>query len=353
MGLSNRQLGYPDQITDEEGEEGILSRLPARPQRGWSGVQILRGGREPRASLGQIVGRLPQRKSPIARLVAELCEYGDRFCSDLAQDEYGPTRAERAAALKEVLEPLEQARSAIEDLGSTARRGLEEALTAARATDDYGNSDPFDRFEADKHSPEGLWLAAIEASRHLQSSGGSTDLETITRLGLLAQVAYMRLQGLDTTTDGELLMQWTSRGASRDDPRDNASGPLDGPIHRLEDRLRRELNRLSCLKGPDFRTSLPLFVGRLCDLWARETGRRVTVNPFKKTHYTGVPQSEAGAFVCEIVELLKPTASELGERMRSSGRASLPLLKSQLGCSPTAIHSAMRLYIKARGSNRA
>jgi hypothetical protein len=90
-------------------------------------------------------------------------------------------------------------------------------LTATRATSDYASADPLDRFEADKRSPEGLWLAAIEASQDLQSCGGSTDLEAVTRLGSLAQQAYLRLQGLDTTTDGELLMQWTTREASRDD----------------------------------------------------------------------------------------------------------------------------------------
>jgi hypothetical protein len=337
----------------KKAKSGILSRLPARAQTGWSGVQILRADLAPRAELEQIVGRLPHRKSSIERLVAELREYGARFRSDLAQDEYGPTRAERAAALKEALEPLEQVRSAIEHLGSTARQGLEEALTATRATNDYASVDPFDRFEADKRSPEELWLAAIEASQHLQSCGGSTDLEAVTRLGSLAQQAYLRLQSLDTTTDGDLLMQWTTREASRDDGRGEAFGALDGPIHRLADRLRRELNRLSRLKGPDSRMSLPLFVERLCDLWARETGRRVTVNPFKKTHYTGIPQSDVGAFVCDVVELLKPMTSELGERMRLSGRASPPHLKSQLGCSPTAIHSAMRLYLEGRDANPA
>lgn len=139
----------------KKAKRGVLSRPPVSPQWCWSGVQVVWGGREPRAKLEQIVGRLPRRKSSLAHLVGELREYGARFCSDLAQDECGPTRAERAG-LKEALETLEQARSAIEDLGSTARQGLEEALTAARATNDYANADPFDRFEADKHTPEGF-----------------------------------------------------------------------------------------------------------------------------------------------------------------------------------------------------
>ena len=88
----------------KKAKRGVLLRSPASPQWGWSGVQIIRSGAIPRAKLEQIVGRLPHRKSSIERLVAELREYGARFCSDLAQDEYGPTRAERAAALKEALE---------------------------------------------------------------------------------------------------------------------------------------------------------------------------------------------------------------------------------------------------------
>ncbi len=163
----------------------------------------------------------------------------------------------------------------------------------------------------------------------------------------------LRLQGLDTTTDGELFFQWTTRDALQDDGGGDAAAAIDGPIRRLEDRLRRELNRLSRLKGPDSRISLPFFVARLCDLWARETGRRVTVNPFKKTHYAGIPQSEAGAFVCEVVETLKPTLPALKRLMRFCGRTSQPRLKSQLNYSPRAIHSAMRLYIKARDSNLA
>lgn len=334
-------------------DKGDLSRPRAIPQWGWSGVQVVQGGRMSRAKLREIVQRLPRRESSIARLVAELREYGVRFRSDLAQDEHGPTRAERTAALREALEALEQTRSATQDLSKTARQVLAEALTATRATDDCAPEDPFARFEADKSAPEELWLAAMDASQHLQSCASSTDLETVARLGLLAQQAYWRLQSLDTTTDGELFFQWTTRDALQDDGRGDGAAAIGSPIHRLEDRLRRELNRLSRLKGPDRRTSLPLLVARLCDLWARETGRRVTVNPFEKTHYTGVPQSETGAFVCEVVELLKPKTSELRERMRFSGRASAPRLKSQLDCNPTALHSAMRRYIQARDSNPA
>ena len=164
------------------------------------------------------------------------------------------------------------------------------------------------------------------------------DLEAVARLESLVRRATLLVQGLDTTTEGELLFQWMTRTASQADAR-GAAAVIDGSIHRLEDRLRLELNRLSRLKGPDSRTSLPFFVARLCDLWARETGRRVTVNPFEKTHYTGVPQSETGVFVCEVVETLNPTPAALHRLMRFSGCAGAPILANLF------LHYAFDLWV--------
>jgi hypothetical protein len=141
-----------------------------------------------------------------------------------------------------------------------------------------------------------------------------------------------------------------TKGALQNHAGGDPVAAIDQQIHRLEDTLRRELNRLFRLKGPDPRTSLPLLVARLCDLWARETGRRVTVNPFNKSEYAGVPQSQAGVFVCEVVETLKPASPAVKKLLQCSGRTSPPRLKSQPNCGPQAVHSAMRLYIRARNS---
>ena len=239
----------------------------------------------------------------------------------------------------------------MDGLRSDASQVLTNASTLA--TGDYAAADSAARFEAAKRAPEWLWLAAMEAAGHLQSRGSLADAEAIARLGSLAQQASLRLQSLDTTTDGELFFQWITKDALQNHVGGDAVAAIDQQIHRLEDTLRRELNRLFRLKGPDPRTSLPLLVARLCDLWARETGRRVTVNPFNKTEYAGVPQSQAGVFVCEVVDTLKPTSPAVKKLMQYSGRTSPPHLKSQLNCGPQAVHSAMRLYIKARNSNPA
>jgi hypothetical protein len=119
----------------------------------------------PRAKLRQIVGRLPERKSSIECLVAELREYGARFRNDLLQDELGPTPAERAAARKEALQALKEAQSAMEGLRSNASQVLANASTLA--TGDYAAADSAARFEAAKRAPEWLWLAAMEAAGDL------------------------------------------------------------------------------------------------------------------------------------------------------------------------------------------
>jgi hypothetical protein len=186
--------------------------------------------------------------------------------------------------------------------------------------------DPFARFEADKLAVEELSLAAIEASRGPRSGGGSKDLDAIAALQSFAQRAYLLLQSLDTTAEGDLIFQLPSTRSPESDGRGDALAAVDSATRRLAGELRRELDRLSCVRGPDPRLSLPFLVAKLCDLWERETGSAVTVNPYEKTAYTGAPQSEAGAFVCRVVETLQPTLSEISDRMNWSGRASAPKL---------------------------
>jgi hypothetical protein len=181
------------------------SRPHARSQWGWSAVQVVKVDRTPEAKLRRIVQQLPRRTSSIERIVADLCEYGARFHSGLAQDEFGPTRAERAAALRESLEALEQARSAIEDLSPAARQLVADAFSAMPRTVVGAAVDPLARFEADKLAVEELWLAATEASHRPRSGGGSKDLDAIAALLSFAQRAYLLLQSLDTTTEGDLI----------------------------------------------------------------------------------------------------------------------------------------------------
>ena len=329
--------------------KGHLLRPRSTPQWGWSGVHLRQAARMPTRRLRETVRKLPSRKSSIEGLVAELRECGVVFLGDLTQDEYGPTRAERAAALRILIETIEQVSAAIDALTFAERRYVVDALTPApEAVVKSFPIDSFDEYEAENQNLEALALAAADASGFFRSRWSSAEIVAIDHLRALSERAAAQLQSLDTTTEIDLIL-----GSAAMDKMRSAEERKD-PLARegesicvLSSRLRKELGRLSRLKGPDLRTSLPLLVARLCDFWKRETGQDVTVNPYEKTAYKGAPQSESGAFVSNVVEALAPKPTELGAMMRESGRKSAPHLKSRRHWSPEAVHSAMRLYVKA------
>ena len=66
--------------------------------------------------LRRIATRLPQRQSSIDRIVARLRELRGRYHRHLLQDEFGPTWAERAQALKALIEQVDALRAEVECL---------------------------------------------------------------------------------------------------------------------------------------------------------------------------------------------------------------------------------------------
>ena len=74
----------------------------------------------PASDLMEVVRLLPSRKSADEQIILELNDLGVRFLSQLVQDEYGPTRAERAAALAELIGSVEQVVLTIDALSNVA-----------------------------------------------------------------------------------------------------------------------------------------------------------------------------------------------------------------------------------------
>jgi hypothetical protein len=85
-------------------------------------------------------------------------------------------------------------------------------------------------------------------------------------------------------------------------------------IERLRYRVGQALTRLEQRHGPERCESLRWLVWQLCDLYHRETGRRVTNSAVRASHcnasgtnYTAKPESPAGHFVLAVVEILQPS----------------------------------------------
>lgn len=78
----------------------------------------------PASELTEVVRLLPSRRSADEQIMLELKECGTAVLGNLVQDEYGPTRAERAAALKDLIGSVEGVSLAIDALNDVARKIL-------------------------------------------------------------------------------------------------------------------------------------------------------------------------------------------------------------------------------------
>lgn len=321
--------------------------MPAQPQWGWSGVVPRRVVGALATKLEEVVHLLPDRRTPDEQIIGELNDFSVRFLSDLVQDEYGPTRAERASALEELIGSIDQVVLALADLNDVDSRKLSALLRNLPEAFDKPILDRFDEFEAEKRALESIALAAAELNERSPSPGDRIGLGGVKRLLAASERAARLVLALDTTSDCNLVFGSAPRITEVSGRDDDLARRVDA-IRRLLSRLRSEFDRLSLVKGPDTRVSLPILVAGLCNLWERETGQTVTVNPYRKTEYDGSPQSEAGAFVALAVAALAPTKLDLAALMEETGREAPPHLKSQLHWSPQAVHSAMRGYIEAR-----
>jgi hypothetical protein len=105
-----RGLGWAD-IKSNEFKKNAVS-----PRWGWSGVREIVPPLWSEAELRRVAGLLPSRQTSIDNLVAELHAIGGRYHRNLHQEEFGPTRAERMQALRDLLVRLDVLSSRLEAL---------------------------------------------------------------------------------------------------------------------------------------------------------------------------------------------------------------------------------------------
>jgi hypothetical protein len=91
-----------------------IERKPASSRWGWSGAREIVPPLWAEAELRGVAALLPSRQSSIENVVAELLVIGGRYHRNLHQDEFGPTRAERMQALRDLLDRLEVLSSRLE-----------------------------------------------------------------------------------------------------------------------------------------------------------------------------------------------------------------------------------------------
>ena len=179
--------------------------------------------------------------------------------------------------------------------------------------------DPVAFYSADKTAIDVVSETASDIRHTLASVGRTDEANLIGEVCAAADTIVPLLWNLDTTTDGDVVIDAGSAGPV---PADNSADPfiaVCAPVRRLCSQFELALTRLRRRNGPEARVSLGLVVSQLCDLWRRETGRPVTANPVRLGAYEGRPQSASERFVRADVEALKPP--NLGEFPRLEAEA--------------------------------
>lgn len=318
----------------------------ARPRWGWSGVREIVSPLWSDAELRRVAGQLPSRQSSIENIVAELHLIGGRYHRNLHQDEFGPTRAERMQALRDLLVRLGVLLSRLEappQLRLLVSEGFLECRSAAGRLD----VDPVAFYSADKTAIDVVSETASDIRHTLASVGRTDEANLIREVCAAADTIVPLLWNLDTTTDGDVVIDAGSAGP---EPADNSTDPVIAvcaPVRRLRSRFELALTNLRRRNGPEARLSLGLLVSRLCGLWRRETGWPVTANPVRLRSYTSRPQSASGCFACEAVEALQPTAAWIAEHEAAGTHMRAAIMTRPPGDRARAVHSAMRGYVAA------
>jgi hypothetical protein len=294
---------------------------------------------------------LPGHRSPREEIARALCDLRGLYHRYLHQDELGPTRGERMAALRSLSDRLDLLVSRINELPADVRQWLSQQLIfrpSSLAAD-------IDKFEAHCNDEEAVRLIAEAATGYagIPSMAPATDdarlMEDLCRA---AQRTIELLSGLDTTTEGAVVLDSELPPLEIRQGRDSDLAGFAiacARIERLRCRVREVLAGLKRRKGAECSESLRLLVWQLCDLYARETGKPVTNSAISKDEYTSEPQSPAGRFVLAAADALQPSEAWMREHDQWVRGMRARILHK--GGRKRAVYFAMRDYVAHHSSS--
>lgn len=318
-------------------------RGTAAPRSGWSGVARLTPAQLSASDI-DLEALLPGHHSPVDQIVLVLCDLGGRYHRYLHQDEFGPTRAERMAALRELLDHLDLLLSRLDGLpGDLRLRSIQLASTCDSVECEI---DPFDAHSSDAAAVEQVGQAAAEIGCMVRPAPTAHDAALVDDLRGAAERTRELISALDTTTAGAVVLD------SKLPPLEIAEGDesdltgfviVRARIERLRRRVEQILADLERRKGAERSESLRWLVWQLCEFYKRETGNPVTNSAMSKNKFTSEPRSLAGRFVLAAAAALQP--SEAWMRAYNNwvkGKRARVLSKGGL---KRAVYFAMREYV--------
>jgi hypothetical protein len=291
---------------------------------------------------------LPGHHSPIEQIVLELRDLGGRYRRYLHQDEFGPTRAERMAALRLLLDQLDLLMSRLNGLPGYLRLRLSQQL-ASRCGSVERDIDKFEAHRNDDEAVRQVGEAATDEVPMMHATSMTSDAELIDDIRVAAENAGQLLSALDTTTAGVVVLDTELpplKIAQNDEDDVIGFAIACARIGRLRRRVEEALASLERRRGPERFESLPWLVWQLCELYHRETGQPVTNSALSQGKFTSRPQSPAGRFVLAVAAALQPSESWRREHNHWVGDKRARVLSK--GGLERAVYYAMREYVAAK-----
>jgi hypothetical protein len=317
----------------------------ARPRWIWSGAAIRPDLSKQTDQVSKAAALLPSHHSTNDQIVMSLLQLGSRYHRYVQQDELGPTRVEQTAALRSLLDQLDALETRLEGLPQPLRLQLSENLEQCDGLT-CAPSALYESHLVDQTALECLWEAANDVGRIATDAGAIGHAQLLLDLATAAEKSRLFLLSLDTTTEGEVVLDTGIIHPGVLDLKTNGDDALSllcAQIRRLHSRLQLTLDRLASRKGPEKQLSLTWLVWELCDLWSRETGQPVTSSAVQGGNHTGKPQSAAGRFILNAAEAL-----HLPNGAQNQRGSKLPVRGQTIGVAGNRaqiIHYSMRKYV--------
>jgi hypothetical protein len=323
----------------------------AEPRWGWSGVAQIVPPQLSRAEIERLLSLLPAHRTPIKRITMELRELGGKYHRYLHQDEFGPSRAERVAALRVVRAQLHVLSSRLVGLPTDLRLGLCRHLAQSATREVLFEMDiGFQAYRNEEEALQQVAEAAFLLRNTMDKPLTSPEAEIVAGLADVSECAAQLLSALDTTTGGAFLEELDLPPLNVTWDQESSFTIVHARIERLFRRIEHALARLEARGGPERAINLGWLVWCLCDLYHRETGKPVTSSAVADYHYKGIPQSLAGRFVLACAEVLQPSEAWMREPDHQvPQRRSRMLNKAAFG---RAVYFAMRAYVACHPSAR-
>jgi|SRR5579863_4706934 len=326
---------------------GDVQRRRPEPRWGWSGVTA--GCRlDPNgARVAAAVALLPKTRTEPEDIVQRLFELGARYHGNLHQDEFGPARAARSAALRVVEKALDILLRRLAKLPQRFESLVRLRLAEADMSADAHRADHWATFELERQSLETVF-DAVSSMKDESWPNSRSAAARLRRLRHAAERALGLFDLLDTTSAGEVLLAFAGFDPNHIPPVPSAGDAyttICARLARLRARVSTAREALSSRRGPHERTSLRLLVEQLCRLWLAETGTMVTSSAAVSGKYTGSPQSPAGRFIAATVEALLPSKAWLEEHASKTATAPTKIIMMSQAGRATAINTMLADYV--------